>query len=121
MAQRLIGIKQISIDGKIIDSKGWDYGPGGDQLESVSGHGRLHGFKVKATMPGYAEGKITDSADLRIKDLIALRDATVMIELQNGKTVKLSHAAFVAEGKVTGEESEIEARFECDPNDADEF
>jgi hypothetical protein len=63
---------------------------------------------------------ITDRSDFDVRRLTRLRDATVTVDLENGKTIKFGHAAYTAEGKVTPEEGEIEARFDCDPDDAEE-
>ena len=56
-----------------------------------------------------------------LKKLTKLSDATVTVDLENGKTISFAHASYTAEGKVTPEEGEIEARFECDPDDAEEI
>lgn len=121
MAQNLIGVRQLMIDGEVIDVKaGVDYSFGGDKLESIMGLDRHHGYKV-ARIPAYLDLTITDRKDFDVKKLTKLRDATVTADLENGKMVKMGHAAYCAEGKVTAAEGEIEARFECDPDDAEEI
>lgn len=117
-----IGVKQGMINGEVMDIKSVSgYSLGGDKLETVMGVDRRHGSKV-ARIPAYVEFSVTDRADLDIKNKITqLTDATVTLDLENGKTLKFGHADYVAEGKVTPEEGEIEARFECDAQDAEEI
>lgn len=121
MAQRRLGIKQLMIDGEVMDVKGGvAYSLGGDKRESVMGVDRLHGQKV-TRIPAYIEFTLTDRQGLDLKALVAKNDSTITCDLELGKTIKLGHAAYTGEGKVTGEESEIEAKFECDHDNAEEI
>lgn len=121
MAQRRLGVKQAMIDGEVVDVKGGvNYSLGGDKLESVMGVDRLHGAKV-TRIPAFFELTVTDRSGLDLKKLTKLDDSTVTLDLENGKTLKFGHAFYAAEGKVTAEEGEIEARFECDPENAEEI
>jgi hypothetical protein len=109
------------IDGSVVLAKGGvSYSLGGDKLESIMGVDRFHGVKVTRAM-AFIELTITDATDFDLRALKSKTDATVTAALENGKTVKFGHAAYVAEGKVSAEEGEIEARFECDPDDAEEI
>lgn len=121
MAQRRLGVKQMLIDGEVMDVKGGvAYSLGGDKLESVMGVDRRHGSKVTRIV-AYLEATITDRSGLDIKKLTKLSDSTITVDLENGKTVKFGHANYAADGKVTAEEGEVEARFECDPENAEEI
>jgi len=122
MAQRRFGVKQVMINGVVFLTKGGvSYSLGGDKLESVMGLDRRHGVKV-TRIPAYAEMTITDAGQgFSLRDLIQLDDATVQIDLENGKTIKLGHASYCGEGKVTAEEGEIEAKFEADSENAEEI
>jgi len=122
MAQRRFGVKQLQIDGVVhLVKGGTNYSIGGDKLESVMGQDRRHGVKV-TRIPAYAEMTITDAGpDTDLRALTQIKDSTITIDLENGKTIKLGHANYAAEGKVTAEEGEIEARFEADPENAEEI
>lgn len=121
MAQRRLGVKQILIDGEVADVKGGvEYSLGPDKLTTIMGVDRAHGVKVERTM-AYIAFTITDRQGLKLKDLQALRDSTVHVDLELGKSLKFAHAYYAADGKVTAAEGEIETRFECDPNDAEEI
>jgi len=122
MAQRRFGVKQLLIDGVVYLVKGGtNYSLGGEKRESVMGQDRRHGVKI-TRIPAYAEMTITDAgSDTNLRALTDIKDATITIELENGKTIKLGHANYCAEGKVTAEEGEIEARFEADSENAEEI
>lgn len=121
MAQRRLGVKQIMIDGEVVDVKGGvEYSLGPDKLETIMGVDRAHGVKVTRQM-AYVAFQITDRQGLNLKKLQATRDSTIAVELELGKSLKFAHAYHTAEGKVTAAEGEIDVRFECDPNDAEEI
>jgi len=122
MAQRRLGVRQLQIDGVVFLAKGGvSYSLGGDKLESVMGVDRRHGSKV-TRIPAYIEVTITDAGQgFDLRALTKLTDSTINVDLENGKTIKLGHANYAAEGKVTAEEGEIEAKFEADPENAEEI
>lgn len=121
MAQRRLGVKQLMINGEVMDVKGGcDYSLGGDKLTEVMGMDRLHGAKVER-IAAYIEFTLTDRSSLNLKQVTTLSDATVTCELELGKTIKLGHAFYSGDGKVTGAESEIEAKFVCDTSNAEEI
>jgi hypothetical protein len=121
MAQRRLGVKQIMIDGEVVDVKGGvEYSLGPDKLETVMGVDRAHGVKVTRQI-AYVAFQITDRQGLDVKKLTALWDSTVTVDLELGKTLKFGHAYYVGEGKITAAEGELDARFECDPKDAEEI
>lgn len=121
MAQRRLGVKQIMIDGEVMDVKGGvEYSLGPDKRETIMGVDRAHGVKVTRTM-AYIAFTITDRQGLDLKKLTALGDSTITVDLELGKTLKFGHAYYAADGKVTAEEGEIEAKFECDPVNAEEL
>lgn len=122
MAQRRFGVKQLMIDGVVYLVRGGvSYSLGGDKSESVMGADRHHGYKISRIV-AYLEATLADGgADFSLRKLIQISDSTITVDLENGKTIKFGHAAYVGEGKVTAEEGEIEARFECDPDDAEEI
>lgn len=89
----------------------WTYNLGKDKREAVVGADAVHGYKAMPQAP-FIEGTITDSSELSIEDLLDLTEATIILELANGKIISLNDAWWAADGNVTTEEGEIEARFE---------
>lgn len=121
MAQRRLGVKQIMIDGEVVDVKGGvEYSLGPDKLTTIMGMDRAHGVKVERQM-AYCAFTITDRQGLDLKKFTSLRDSTITVDLELGKTLKFGHAYYAGDGKVTAAEGEIEARFECGSDDAEEI
>ena len=79
--------------------------------EAIIGSDGTHGFK-ETPQVAYISGSITDSQDLNMTELLGICDATVQLELSNGKIIVLEQAFFSGEGSATTEEGEIEAKFE---------
>lgn len=120
MAQQRFGVKQVMVNGEVVLVKGGvSYSLGGEKRETVMGIDRVHGVKI-TRIPAYVEMTVTDRDEFDVKRFTSLTDATVTVELENGKVIKLGHAAYTAEGKISPEEGEIEARFDCDSDDAEE-
>jgi hypothetical protein len=112
MSQRIAGLLQVKVDGQIYDAKGdWDYDLGDPKAEAVIGSNGVQGYKETPQVP-YLEGKFTDRGTLSVKALAAIRDATVIAELANGKTIVLRNAWYATNAKVNTAEAEIDVRFE---------
>jgi hypothetical protein len=63
--------------------------------------------------PAFIEGEITDSAALSLSKLVTITDATVTLELANGKVIALRNAWYAGEGTGQSEEGNIAFRFEA--------
>jgi hypothetical protein len=113
MANRRVGgIIFIKVDGSLLNAKGeFTYNLGIPKRTGVVGQDATHGFS-EVPQIAYIEGTITDTDELDVESLLETRDATVTLELANGKTIVLSEAYYAADGAVTTAEGEIEARFE---------
>lgn len=110
--QRRGGLIQVQANGEIYDAKGaWSYNLGRPKREAVVGADGIHGFTEKPQV-AYIEGEITDRGDLDLDALVTLTDATVTIQLANGKVVVLRDGWYAGEGKAGAEEANIEVRFE---------
>lgn len=110
--QRRAGIIELKLNGEIQDAKGsFTYNLGEPRRESIPGADRMHGFK-ETPQPAFIEGVITDRSNLNLRALVRLENATVTLQLANGKLVSLKDAFFAGDGNVTTEEAEIEVRFE---------
>lgn len=123
MAQRRFGVKQLMIDGVVhLAKSGCEYSLGGDKQDAEMGLDGFHGFKV-SRYPASLKVTISDGGqgqtDLRA--LTRIRDSKIALDLENGKSIQLSHAAYTADGKVNAEAGEIDCEFMCDPNDAQEI
>lgn len=110
--RRVGGIIFVKVDGEQFRAKGnWTYNLGKPKRKMIEGSDSIHGFSEMPQVP-FIEGVITDSDDLNVEALLLVRDATVTLELANGKIVVLREACFAGDGNGSTEEGEIEARFE---------
>lgn len=101
----------LRVDGALMEAYGnFTYGPSFDQAEEIPGIGRLNGFK-ETYKPGFIEGEITDNISLDLTALVNTRDATVTLELRNGKTFTLQEASYTGDGTVQTENANIKVKF----------
>ncbi len=107
------GIFYLKVNGKlIITTEGeftYNIGKPKRQAEK-SGALKVAGFSAEAQVP-YVDGEIYDTEDIEIEALLDTEDATVTIELYNGKTVILSGAYFCGEGEFNTK-GRLKVRFE---------
>ena len=114
MARRVGGIISFKIDNVAYNAKGsFTYGYGFETRETISGSDRVHGYKSMVTPP-FIEGEITDAGDIDMIAFAGLTNATVSLELGNGKTFALYEAHNLNQDGVSGEteEGNIAFRFE---------
>lgn len=110
--QRRGGKIFFQVNGVIFDAKGnFEYNLGVEKREAIVGSDRIHGFKT-TEQPPFIEGEITDRGDLDLKDFVSIVDATVTLELANGKVISLKDAWYAGEGTGNSEEGNIACRFE---------
>jgi hypothetical protein len=109
---RIGGMISLKIDGESYDAKGnFTYSLGIPKKEMVVGADRIHGYKEVPTVP-YIEGEITDNAEISMEALRATTDATITLELGNGKLISLRNAIEASDGVGNTEEGNQSVRFE---------
>jgi len=112
MNRRLGGIIFLKVNGELLQAKGsFSYNIGVPKREAILGADGIHGFKEMPQV-SYIEGAISDSDELNTESLFKTRDASITLELANGKVISLEEAFFAGDGKASTEEGEIEVRFE---------
>lgn len=112
MNRRVGGVIFFKVDGELFQAKGeFTYRINPTKREMIAGQDGVHGFKEEPVVP-YIEGSITDSDELDLEGFQAIRDATVTLELANGKVIQLREAVYAHDGEVTTSEGEIGVRFE---------
>ena len=110
--QRRAGVIFFKVDGTQYDAKGnFTYAPGFEKKTAIVGADKVHGYAGEQTVP-HIEGAITDAEDLVLANLLALNDATVTLELANGKVFMLRNAWYAGDGNPSTEQAEIPVRFE---------
>jgi hypothetical protein len=112
MERRVGGIIFLKSDGELFDAKGeFTYNLGVPKKEGVVGADTVHGYKETPQLP-FIEGAITDRKDLDSEKLRKIKDATVTLELANGKVIVIREAWEASDGTGSSEEGELEVRFE---------
>ena len=114
---RIGGTLQIKSNGLPIYAKGeFTYNTGRPKREKVVGMDVVHGSKSMPQVP-FIEGATSDRPDVDTEAIKNTEGATVILVLNNGKTVILRNADYSADGDTTTEEGEIQLRFEGDSCD----
>lgn len=109
---RIGGTIALKVNGDIYFAKGnFTYNLGKPKREGVIGADTVHGYKETPQIP-FVEGEITDRNELSLEDLVTLDEATITLELANGKVISLSEAWYAGEGTGNTEEGNIACRFE---------
>jgi hypothetical protein len=112
MSGRIAGIIFIKVDGVQYDAKGeFTYNIGAPMREAITGADAVHGFTETPQVP-FIEGEITDRASLDLSKLVNIYDATVTLELANGKVIVLRDGWYAGDGNVGTAQANITARFE---------
>ncbi len=114
MSQRRGGIIQIAANGVVYDAKGdFTVNYGRPLREAIIGADKPHGYMETPQVPSI-EGAITDRGDLSLDDLFTMEDATITLQLANGKMVALNKAYYAGEGTVTTQEGEVAVKWNGD-------
>lgn len=109
---RVGGIIFIKVDGGQLRAKGeFEYNLGIGKREAIVGSDGVHGYKEDPQVP-FIQGAITDEGTLDVKAVLETKDATVTLELANGKVFVLKDAWYAEEGTIKTGEGEIPVRFE---------
>lgn len=112
MSQRRAGIINVQVNGEVFQAKGsWTYNLGRHKRDAVIGADGIHGFK-ETPQVAFIEGEITDRSEMDLEALVTMEDATVTLELANGKMIVLRDAWYAGEGTGNTEEANIGVRFE---------
>lgn len=109
---RVGGLISLKVNGDMYYAKGnFTYNIGVPRKEGIVGADRVHGFKETPQIP-FIEGEITDRSDISMEALRKITDATVTLELANGKVIVIRQAWEASEGTGNTEEGNAEVRFE---------
>jgi len=109
---RRAGIIFVKVNGTQYDAKGtFTYRINPTKKTMIPGADQVHDYKEEVQVP-FIEGAITDEQSLDLVVFQSIVNATVTLNLANGKTVILREACYAADGDVTTEEAEIQLRFE---------
>lgn len=109
---RRAGKINVIVDGVPYDAIGsftWNLGK--DQREALVGANAHHGYKVMPQV-AFIEGEIRDEGSLDWETVVEIKNATVTLELANGKRILLEDAYYAGEGTGNTEEGNLPLRLE---------
>lgn len=110
--QRKGGIIFFKVNGEMYSAKGsFTYNIGKAKRDAIVGSDTVHGYKEVPQVP-FIEGETTDSQTVDLEKLVTIDNATVTLELANGKVILLREAWYAAEGTGNTDEGNIAIRFE---------
>ena len=111
--ERVGGQIFLSVNGQRQRAKGaFTYDLGTPKRDPVVGSDGVHGFK-EMPKAAYVEGEITDSGTFDMAGLMNVTNATVTLNLANGKTIVFYQAAYTGDGTVSTEEGNAKFRFDA--------
>jgi hypothetical protein len=114
MNNRKSGVIHLSIDGKGYATKGsFKYGLGLPRKQPLfNSNGGVEGFKEVMESAPFVEGEIYDQSDLDLAALFKTDDATVTLQLANGKVIVFKDAWYAGTSEGNTEEANINFRME---------
>ena len=111
MATPQNGTVSVQVNGETLRVKGpVTYALGGKIREEVMGQTGMLGFKVTPTA-AHITFALMDAFDVDLVALQEMKEATITLNLENGKTISLDRASFVGPVEVSSEEGEFEIKF----------
>lgn len=114
MNKKAHGLINIKANGDLLKAKGnFSYNLGRPKREAILGVDGVHGYKEIVQVP-FIEGEITIDGGIETKSILDITEATVTLELRNGKVITLNNAWSNTEGTVEVEEGKMSIRFESD-------
>lgn len=109
---RIAGIISLKVNGTQQLAKGnFTYNLGKPKRDAIVGADRTHGYK-EVPQVAFIEGEISDRSDVSLEELVTVSDATITLELGNGKVIVLREAWFAGDGTGNTEEGNVSVRFE---------
>lgn len=109
---RLAGVAYITVDGKsYMLAADATYSVSKVKRETLSGQSGVQGYS-EAPIPGTISGAFRDAGSLTVADFNAMTNATVMLELANGKMIVGRNMWTVESQEVKTQEATFEVKFE---------
>lgn len=110
--QRRGGIIFVKVNGTQYRAKGsYTYNLGQPKRDAIVGSTAVDGYKEVPQIP-FIEGEITDDPTVDLQALVTAENATITLELANGKVITLRDAWFAGEGTGNTDEGNIGVRYE---------
>lgn len=109
---RIGGVAYLKVDGKQFALRGkWKTNILPTKREGIAGQDGVHGYKEMPRVPTI-QGDVSYVEGILVEDLPKITNATITLELANGKTHILRNAWWADESEVDTEEGSFPCKFE---------
>ena len=106
------GTAFLTVDGRQYDLRGnWTVSTDAFEREGIAGQDTVHGFLERPRVP-FMSGDITDGEGLSLVELQNIRNATVTLQLNNGKSYVLRNAWTAEARELNTNDAQMSVRFE---------
>jgi len=108
----LAGTSSVSVDGVTYQLEGsLKYSPSKIKRETLTGPDGVHGFK-ETNVPPFMQFSLRDAGGLTVEDFNKMRDALVVAQLANGKTIIGNNMWTTDPQEVDTTDGKFDVRFE---------
>jgi hypothetical protein len=109
--RRLAGLTSFTVGGSAFNVIEFSWDPGTVENETMTSLSGVDGYSQKPVAP-YISGKFRDAQSVNVTAFTNLSNATVVVQLANGKTVTGHNLWYVGRPGVSGADAAFDFRFE---------
>ena len=109
--RRLAGITSFSVNGSNFNVTEFSWDPGPVERETMMSLSGVDGYR-ELPVAAYIAGKFRDAQSVNVSGFVGLTDATVVVQLANGKQVVGHNLWYIARPAVSGADATFDFRFE---------
>lgn len=109
--RRLAGITSFTVNGSAFNVTEFSWDPGTTERESLTSLSGVDGFREAPVAP-YIAGKFRDAQSVNVSAFPTLSNATVVVQLANGKQIVGHNLWYIGRPGVGGADATFDFRFE---------
>ncbi len=109
--RRLAGITSFTVNGSTFNVTEFAWDPGPVERETMTSLSGVDGYR-EVPVAAYISGKFRDAQSVNVSGFVGLSDATVVVQLANGKQIVGHNLWYVGRPAVAGADATFDFRFE---------
>jgi tail tube protein len=109
--RRLAGITSFTVNGSTFNVTEFSWDPGPVERETLISLSGVDGYK-ESPVAAYISGKFRDAQSVNVSGFVGLTNATIVVQLANGKQVVGHNLWYIGRPGVTGADATFDFRFE---------
>ena len=109
--RRLAGLTSFTVNGSAFAVTEFAWDPGSVERETITSLSGVDGYRELPVAP-YIAGKFRDAASVNVTGFTALYNATVVVQLANGKQIVGHNLWFTGRPGVSGADANFDFKFE---------